>query len=263
VQLNNYMKSFKEFLLEERSQAPHGVLLYKDKIIVGAKHRQPVKISDKSLLQKIQKHGEEHGYFYEGDGGDAKQPLFNLSNIKDYTSGYDRDFNKSLKEFPYQQVSMIAGNTKVNKQYDQIVKYAQNGKKSIFDGILEFINKGLPDDNFPELTPKILEKFLKRVNFLDRAKNTKATRENAKKFITDMENEGYEHKDSKGKYDWKEANTEMQKVSQEGEDLRNYYILDKAKPGVYIIGSGHLESMKRILDERDEEYDMIGGEDIE
>ena len=258
------MKKFKEFLLEESSQAPHGVFFYKDKIIVGAKHRQPVKISNKSLIEKIQNHGKKDGYFYEGDGGDAKQPLFNLSTVKDYKSGYDNDFNKSLKEFPYQQVSMIAGNTNVNKQYDHIAKHAENGKKSIFDGILEYINKGLPDNNnFPELTPKILEKFLKRVNFLDRAKNTKATKENAKKFITDMENEGYEHKDSKGKYDWKEANTEMQKVSQEGEDLRNYYILDKAKPGVYIIGSGHLESMKRILNDRNEDYDMVGGEDIE
>ena len=255
------MKNFKEFLLEERSSAPHGVFFYKDKIIVGVKHRQPVKISDKSLVEKIQNHGEQHGYFYEGDGKDASQSLFGLKSMKDYKSGYDKDFNKAQKEFPYQMLSVLAANTSTNKQYDWIAKSGQNGKISIFDAILKS-NLGKKLD-LPELTPKILEKFLKRVNFLDRAKNTKAIRENAKKFITDMEKEGYEHKDSKGKYDWKEANTEMQKVSQEGEDLRNYYILDKAKPGVYIIGAGHLESMKRILDERNEDYDMVGGEDIE
>jgi hypothetical protein len=255
------MKNFKEFLLEGKSSAPLGVFFYKDKIIVGANHGTSVKISDKSLVEKIKKHGEEHGYFYEGDGKDAPQPLFSLKTMTDYASGYDKDYNKSLKEFPYQTVSAIASNTKINKQYDWFSKAGENGKHSIFDAILKSnLGKKM---NLPELTSKVLEKFFKRVNLLDKAKNTKATKENTKKFITDMENEGYEHKDSKGKYDWKEANTEMQKVSQEGEDLRNYYILDKAEPGVFIIGAGHLDSMKRILDKRNEDYKMIGGEKIE
>jgi hypothetical protein len=254
------MKRFIDFLTEAKSSAPKGVLFYKDKIMVGVDHGKSVKIFDKSLVENIKAHGEKHGYFYEGDGKDAPQPLFNLKSMKDYTSGYDKDFNKSQKEFPYSMVSVIASNTSTNKQYDWIAKAGENGKLSIFDAILKS-NLGKRLD-LPELTPKILDKFLKKVNFLDKAKNTKATKQNAKKFITDMEKEGYEHKDSKGKYDWKEANTEMQKVSREGEDLRNYYILDKAKIGVYIIGAGHLESMKRILDERNEDYDMVGGEKI-
>jgi hypothetical protein len=255
------MKSFKEFLMECKGPAPFGVLTYQDKIIVGVKHRIPVKISDKALVQKIQSHGKKHGYFYEGDGGDAKQTLFGLHSIKDYKSGYDQDYNKSQKQFPYELLAGLAANTSTNKQYNWIFKAGQNGKLSIFDALLKVgIGKIM---KLPELTPQILEKFLKRVNLLDKAKNTKATKENAKKFITDMEKEGYEHKNSKGEYDWKTPSTEIQKVSQEGEDLRNNYILDKAEAGVYIIGAGHLESMKRILDERKEKYDMVGGEKIE
>jgi len=255
------MKNFKKFLLESKSSAPHGVLIYKNKIIVGAKHLTPIKISDKNLVAKIKNHGDKHGYFYEGDGKDAHQPLFELKSVKDYESGYDKDLNKSLKEFPYQMVSTIAGNTKVNKQHEWIAKAGENGKLSIFDALLKAdLGKML---DLPKLTPQILEKFFKRIDMLDTAKNTKATKENSKKFITDMENEGYEHKDSKGKYDWKEANTPMQKISQEAEDLRNNYILDKAEQGVYIIGSGHLESMKRILDAKNEDYEMVGGEKIE
>ena len=254
------MKSFKEYLFEEKSSAPKGVLTYKDKIIVGVDHGTSVKISDKSLVEKIKGHGEEHGYFYEGDGKDAKQPLFDLKSMKDYKSGYDKDFNKTQKDFPYEMVSVIAANTETNKQYDWITKAGDNGKLSIFDAILKAdLGKRM---DLPELTPKILEKFFKRIDLLDKAKNTKATKENAKKFITDMEKQGYEHKNSKGEYDWKNPSTELQKVSQEGEDLRNYYILDDAEPGVYIIGAGHLESMKRILDERNEDYDMVGGEKI-
>lgn len=261
--INIYMKKFKEFLLEGKSSAPLGVFFYKDKIIVGANHGTSVKISDKSLVEKIKKHGEEHGYFYEGDGGDAKQPIFNLSSIKDYSGGYDDAFNKSLKEFPYQHIAIIAANTKINKQYEKITQYAQNGKKSIFDGIINYFNKGFPKNHFPELTTNILEKFLKKTNLLEKAKNTIATKENAKKFITDMEKQGYEHKNAKGEYDWKNPSTPLQKVAQEGEDLRNDYILDKAEPGVFIIGAGHLDSMKRILDKRNEDYKMIGGEKIE
>lgn len=256
------MKTFKQFLVEAKSStAPYGVLKYKDRIIVGVNHGKHVEIFDKNLVSTIKKHAEEHGYHYEGDGGDAKQPIFGLSTVKDYKSGYDREFNKSLKEFPYQHLSVLAANTSTNKQYDWIAKAGENGKHSIFDAMLKAgIGKKL---DLPELTSKVLEKFLKRVNFLDRAKKTMATKENSKKFITDMENEGYEHKNEKGEFDWKEANTEMQKVSQEGEDLRNNYILDKANPGVFIIGAGHLESMKRILDGRKEDYEMIGGEKIE
>lgn len=256
------MKSFKTFLLESKSStAPYGVLFYKDRIIVGVNHGKQVRVTDNNLVSKIQDHGNKHGFYYEGDGGDAEQKIFNLKSMKDYKGGFDKIFNKSQKEFPYELISGLASNTETNKQYDWIAKAGENGKNSIFDAILK-INLGKIMD-LPELTPKVLEKFLKRINLLDKAKNTKATKENAKKFITDMENEGYEHKDSDGKYDWKEANTEMQKVSQEGEDLRNNFILDKSKPGVFIIGAGHLESMKRILDGRKEDYEMIGGEKIE
>ena len=256
------MKSFKTFLLESKSSpASHGVLFYKDRIIVGVDHGKQVKITDKDLLKKIQDHGKEHGFHYEGDGRDAKQTLFGLDSAKDYAGGFDKEFNKSQKEFPHQHLSVLAANTAHNKQYDWITKAGGNGEHSIFDAMLKAgIGKKL---DLPELTPKVLEKFLKRVNFLDRAKKTMATKEDSKKFITDMEKEGYEHKDERGEYDWKEANTEMQKVSQEGEDLRNNYILDKSKPGVFIIGAGHLDSMKRILDGRKEDYEMIGGESIE
>lgn len=255
------MKSFKAFLLEETFKVPFGVFIYKDKIIVGVNHGNNVKIGDKSLVNKIKDHGDKHGYFYEGDGKDAKQPLFGLGSMKDYKSGYDKDFNKSLKQFPYEMVSVIAANTKINKPYEWVAKAGENGKLSIFDALIKADMGKMLD--LPKLTPQILEKFFKQIDMLDAAKNTKATKENSKKFVTDMEKEGYEHKNKQSEYDWKNPSTKLQKVSQEAEDLRNNYILDKASPGVYIIGAGHIESMKRILDEKNEDYEMIGGEKIE
>jgi hypothetical protein len=54
----------------------------------------------------------------------------------------------------------------------------------------------------------------------------------------------------------------MQDASREAEDRRNLYILDRAAAGVYIIGSGHLHSVERILSGRSAEYELVGGSAI-
>ena len=262
------MKSFKTFLLESKSSpAPQGVLFYGDKIIVGVEHETQVKIKDEELVKKIQTHGKKHGFYYEGNGGDAKQEIFDLKSMKDYAGGYDKDFNKSQKEFPYQHFTLLISNTNVNKPWNWITKAGSNGKHSMFDAILKAGFGKILD--LPEPKEEHLTKFLRRASsggnqdYLKLFKETPATEKNARKILQDMENLGYEHKNEDGEYDWKTGKLPLQVLSREAEDLRNNYILDKAKPGVYLIGAGHLDSMRRILKGRDEDHEMIGGEKIE
>jgi hypothetical protein len=120
----------------------------------------------------------------------------------------------------------------------------------------------LPEPKKEHLT-KFLDKASRDKDYLKLFQETPATESNVKKILQDMEKLGYEHKNEKGEYDWKTGKLPLQVLSREAEDLRNNYIIDKAKPGVLLIGSGHLDSIKRILKGRKEDYEMIGGESIE
>ena len=91
------MKTFLQYISENvQSIAPHGVLVYGDKIYVGVEHGKVPTISS-SLVSSIKEHGRGHGFFYEGTGPevDIKQPKFGLSDIKDYRGGWDQKFEES------------------------------------------------------------------------------------------------------------------------------------------------------------------------
>ena len=257
------MKTFLRYISENtQSTAPHGVLVYGDKIYVGVEHGKVPNISP-SLVSLIKDHGRRYGFFYEGSGSDVdiKQPKFGLSDIKDYAGGWDQKFEESQETYPKAFVSTMFGNSNVNKQHERIAKIGKSGNhSSIFDTILHGY-KDIIGWNFKgKLTAPILKSYLEDASSDSDIDFTKLaqippTIKNATKFIKEGDKRSYPQ-------DWMNPKTRMAKLAHEADTGRNKYLLN-SPPGVYFAGSGHITELTNMLDKTKEKYTMHGGEDIE
>lgn len=257
------MKTFLQYISENiQSIAPHGVLVYGDKIYVGVEHGKVPDISP-SLVSSIKEHGRGHGFFYEGTGPevDIKQPKFGLSDIKDYKGGWDQKFEESQETYPKAFVSTMFANSNVNKQQERIAKIGKSGNhSSIFDTILHG-HKDIIGWNFKgKLTAPILKSYLEDASSDSDIDFTKLaqmppTIKNATKFIKEGDKRSYPN-------DWMNPKTRIAKLAQEADTGRNKHLLT-SPPGVYFAGSGHIAQLANMLDERKENFTMHGGEDIE
>lgn len=236
-------------------EAPYGVIFQgSDKVIVGAQHQTPIKLSD-SLLQKIRAIGDNHGYWYEGVGGDI-EPNKKLFGGKDnYEGSWDDEFTESLEPTPY--YFMLFPNVTVNKIIDKVTK----PEMTIFDSILN----GYEEDGKQKVlyykpgvktTPEMLTIYLKACSddsydFFEMSKQ-KATKANTTKFLRKGEelmwpNDG--DPETRG-------TTNASKVEMKLNDKRDNYLLDQEK-GVYVTGAGHLPNLLAL----DSSLQMTGGEE--
>ena len=261
------MKSFITYLKENKTSfAPYGVLMHKDKIFIGVNHTVPVKITDPDLLDTIVEHGKKSGYFYEGSGktkgGDLIQNQFGLKTISDYTGGWDKQYQESIKKIPVsaKDLSLFTGNVPIN--FDHIGPI-MTGDHNIYKGFEKLINHPRFFNGRP-VNPSIIKEFLKKAEvksnnkWLTRAQTEMATSKNCKSFLMDMEEESYPD-------DWR-TNTKKHGLTDMSNQInteRNEFVLDKMGPGVYFAGNGHLRLLTDILDKRNEKYTMHGGESIQ
>jgi hypothetical protein len=242
------MQSFKSFILEaKKSEAPNGVIFDgSDKVYVGIEHGNPITLSDE-LVNKIKTIGEEHGYYYEGSGGDRKnvKKYFGMK----YKGGWDDGFIKSIKGYPVEYLYTLFTNTNVNKQKENLPKE----NSTIFDSIINNQKKFsyMKDRQYDE---KTLTKFLEICSEHDKdfikMSKEQATKENTNKFLDAGEKLMWPK-------NWEEYPNKAGKLAKKVEDARNKYLLDQ-ESGVYFMGSGHLLDIKDMK----KSLKIIGGEKI-
>lgn len=254
------MLSFRQYLIENKDSVPQGVLVYGDKIFVGADHEKPISIGDERILDKIKSHGSKHGFYFEGDGGDAKQNALGLSSTKDYKDGWDEDRMKSIADSGIKphNLAILYSNVDVNWN-----KTKQNFKgKTVFDGIHSWAKAGSSTMfGGAEVTQSHVEDFLKASSektgqdFLSMARKTPASQ--GKEFLKKIEKIAWPD-------DWntkkRTAGPELL-VDRENQE-RNAHVVDNMGPGVYVAGAGHLKQVADLLKQRNKKFTMHGGSQI-
>lgn len=246
------MKSFKQYITENNSDAPRGIIFHGEKkAFVGKGHGEALKVSD-DLLTKIKAIGDKYGYWYEGDGGDVSTST-GFSNKKDYEGSWDDEFIKMQKGYDPAFLYTIFTNTNVNKQK----KYIPANGMTIFQSIMKLQTKigYMKDRKFDGDT---LTQFLKQcsendVDFVQMSK-LPATKENVNKFLDKGEKLMWPEKN------WDKYPNRAGKLAEKIDILRNQYLID-IESGIYFAGSGHLIELKKMLKRQNESFTMIGGED--
>ena len=235
------MKSFKQYIIEQQDPT-NEVLVHGDKMIIGVEHGSPFSIKDKNLIDKIKTHGRSHGFFYEGKPGiDIPQPALGLKDVKDYTGGFDqiRDENiKQSKTVRPHHLSILFSNVDANWNQG-IGKHFESG--SVHDGIHSWARSHFGDFVTPEHVSHMLSAASEGTgkNFLDMAKQTPARK--GKEFLSGLEKIAWPD-------DWasKKRTTGPEKLVDQETRERDSHLLGMG-PGVYIIGGGHLDSIRKQL----------------
>lgn len=263
------MLSFLSFIVESRNstdKAPQGVLVYKDKYFVGVEHKVPVKISNKSLLDTIRKHGKKHGFYFEGHGGpaDIKQPLFGLGSKDDYAGSWDIERMKKIKKegVKPENLSFVYSNVEVN--WNQGTKTIVKPSLSIFKSLKIFFNRDkvfgkhgieITDDDITDFLIASSKNMGK--DFSKIAKKTLATEKNVEKFLKELETVAWPEN-----WSTKKRTKGPEILVDRESEARNVFVLDEMGPGVYFAGSGHLFQWKDLLKSRKQKFKLIGGSKI-
>ena len=242
------MKTFKQYIIESEDTDPEdtdpeGVLFHKDKIIVGVKHEIPIRISDSQLKTKIEQHGTKHGFYYEGKPGpDIKQSDLGLHKVNDYRGGFDEmrlQQQKRSQNIKPHNLSLIFGNVDTNWN-NGISNHFKTG--TVFDGIHSWARNHFGDFVTHDHVSGLLKAASENTGheFLSIAKNTPAT--NGKKFLGKIEKIAWPN-------DWatKKRTAGPEKLVDAETRERDEHLIHHTPAGVYIIGSGHLKSIKKII----------------
>lgn len=237
------MKSFKQYISESEEVDPEGFLFHGNKIIVGVKHEVPIKISDSQLKTKITEHGLKYGFYYEGKPGpDINQPNLGLKSVDDYSGGFDEmrlQQQKKSENIKPHNLSLIFGN--VNTNWDNgISDHFKSG--TVFDGIHSWARSHFGDFVTPEHVSGLLKAASENTgtDFLKTAKKTKAT--DGKKFLKGIEKIAWPD-------DWATKKRTMgpEKLVDTETRERDEHLINNTPAGVYLIGSGHLKSIRNII----------------
>lgn len=240
------MKTFLEFISENKSEAPYGVIFDDNKAYVGSGHGNPIQLSEK-IKKKVLALANDYGIWYEGNGGDVEPNVKLFGDKKEYEGSWDVEFSKTVKGYPIHFIGGIFANVKANNMVDKFV----SPKLSIFDSLIKNQkgNKYFEDRNYDknDLTNFLIAGSEDDVNLLKLSK-LPATKENVHKFLTTGEKLAWPK-------NWMEYPNKLGKLAKKAEDQRNSYLLN-CKSGVYIAGAGHLLEIKKM----DKSLTMIGGE---
>lgn len=242
------MKSFSEFIVESKSEAPYGVIFDgANKVYVGTSHGTSIVLSDE-LKEKILKVAKEYGVWYEGNGGDISSNIKLFGNKKEYKGSWDDLVADTLDGYPIPFMAVMFANVDVNHQDKKNI----SPNKSIFDSLLSHQDKVNYFKDKRKYDAEQLTKFLKQasekgVDFLELSK-LPATEDNLKKFFKSGEKLTWPP-------NWTEYPNKLGKMVKQSEDIRNGFLL-KQKAGVYVVGAGHLIELKKMK----KSLKMIGGE---
>lgn len=248
------MKTFKQFLKEQQEEPwnSRGILRVGDKIFVGVEHGVTPRL-DPKMHDEIQQHMDKHGYWHEGNEGDA-QALEKITKGKKYNGSYDEKLingklyvdEKGQRFTPHYHMSNLFGNLPGGPQEKQLAQSLSHDKLNIKDAIVKNQGKVFgapirnPDEFFNQL-PKNHQKFL----------NLPATPENMLNFVQNGAADTWQ--------DNKNPDTSLGNMARKTQTERENHLLNKAPPGVYYIGSGHISSMVNTLKTTNIPHSLVGG----
>ncbi len=236
------MKSFKQYIIESSSD-PTGVVTHGNKIIVGVEHGVPFSTSDSQLKTKIQQYGTEHGFYYEGKPGpDIKQSDLGLHDVSDYKGGFDEirlQQQKKSQNIKPHNLSLIFGNVDTNWD-NGISDHFKSG--TVFDGIHSWARSHFGDFVTPEHVSGLLKAASENTNhdFLSLAKKTPST--GGKQFLGKIEKIAWPD-------NWatKKRTAGPEKLVDAETRERDEHLIHHMPAGVYVIGGGHLDSIKKVI----------------
>lgn len=226
------------------SDAPYGVIVDGDRVIIGSPHGQKIPLSD-DLRRMVTNVASKYGAYYEGDGKDVVPN--GLLGKDDYKGSWDDLVAKSVKGYPPEFLSGIFSNVNENGY----TKLFSDPKRTIFDSLLNNQEKAryFKDRQFDAAT---LENFLRGgsengADFLEMSRMP-ATPENLQRFFSTGERLTWPD-------NWQEYPNKLGKYAQKVDETRNA-VLQSGPPGVYFAGSGHLSELANA----NRRLKMIGGE---
>lgn len=252
------MKTFKQWLKEQGPEPVNsrGVLVHGNKIFVGVAHGTTPQI-DSETQALIHQHMAKHGYWHEGNAGDAPV-LKSITKGFQYRGSYDEDLiNPNLykdengKRFTphYHLANMFGNSSEGTKQ--TIQRLSSNQNMSIRDAIKKHSSWLFPD---APMKPEHVDKFFSEAGSeYESLGNTKATTENLARFIQKGAADTWSDNETKDTPVGNMAKR-VQKTDREG-----FLLSDRSPPGVYFIGSGHIPSMSKMASEAGKPARLIGG----
>jgi len=245
---------FKENNLESKKLfAPRGILFISDKkAFVGMEHGNLPLIS-KDLFDRLLPIAKL-GLYYEGPSNGPDQKLMEPLLGK-YTGGFDYMSEKSISGHPPEFLYALFSNFPPEILSPLITD--TTGKKTIFEMMIKAGNK---ISSLKNRTPnaETVRKFLtsissNKIDFLGMAINTKATEDNAIKFIKMGASEMWPNV-PEGR--WRSYPNPAGKVAEKASDFRDKWVTTKGPNGLYTIGSGHLLTIAKISSKK-----MVDGRD--
>lgn len=253
------MKSFIQFLEENNKseQTPHGVLFLKNEkgedthAIVGTAHRESVKIPD-HIMSRINKIKENHGIYYEGDGGDIKYHEKLFGPKKAYSGSWDEGTSIDKKNPPSWIHTVLFSNHKENNAVDQIMKHHRPGdtlEKTIQRSGFNLITHESKDGTYVPQTDHLRD-FFHKMGMSDDA-NKETTRESLTEFLDKGEKQMWPD-------DWLTNKSNGASIAREMVFSRQNNIFNK-QGGVFVAGSGHVLAAKQRANDEEIPHELIGG----
>lgn len=242
------MKTFLEFIIESKSEAPYGVIFDgNNKAYVGSPHGRPIVFSEE-IKNKVLNIARRYGIWYEGNGGDIEPNRKLFGDKSSYKGSWDNLVADTIKGYPICFMAGMFSNVDVNKQNEKYL----DPDKTIFDSLLSNQNKinyfyDKRKYNSDQLTAFLNQSSEKGVDFLSLSKQP-ANEENLKHFFKAGEKLAWPT-------NWQQYPNKLGKFVKQSEEIRNGYLL-KCKSGVYVAGAGHLLELKKMKNS----LNMVGGE---
>jgi len=240
------------------NKAPQGVLfLTSKKILVGDNHHDPVELSEE-LFDTILKVGKNSGYYGEGIGighnpGVMSSDIYKA--LKDSGAQYKGSWDDKVdipQEEKYTYLATLFSNPTENKRVPTLMSKVKESE-TIFD----LLARTFDDYTQPGLglTKSDLEKFLreiseKGIDFF-KLSQQKVTEKNLQDFVDKGEKLTWPAKD------WEKYPNKAGKIARRETIIRDTWLIEKAPPGIYFIGSGHLKDISKMSNQK-----IIGGEKI-
>jgi len=253
------MRTFLQHLVENKEvekELPNsrGVLIHGSKLFVGVSHGTPPELTPQ-VHAMVKHHIKQYGHWNEGDGGDAKVTR-NITGKAKAHGSFDTDMidkalytdKKGRRFLAPHHISNLFGNLPKSPQEAGVINTLTNSNMTLRDSVAANHDKILGS----RASPEDVDTFFKQAGpHFERMSQKPADQRNVQRFIRRGAKDGWKGNEN--------PDTGVGNMIRQAQLERENYLLDKAPPGVYFIGSGHLPSMSETVRSRGIKPRLIGG----